>query len=402
VRVLTKFAIITALLAGFALLPAAAQTIAPNGSPEMRPPSERPEPTDALGWFRRADNITNIRMPGSAPFHMTVKFHGYPGIDFVPKGKSTVQTGDGVYEETWQSPEAWRREVTFGAYHAVEVRAGGVRKFQASSDYEPSRVLMLLRALLTPIPRITLEPELDDLHLKWKVEHRAAGNLSYVRIAFTQDALGGSGLHPFSASFEFLPSGVLVRAVDIHGIGTSWQDDRVFASRLVPRQLAVQAMSNNLVTASVDIQTVPSGAPAIAQIDGLAAEPGATLRPFEDLWDHREVRTFPEQPAINFEYPRGYAGDDPKAFIPEGGYVGVSFVIDRNGLPHEAEWTDIANVTGSQAPADLQPYIRGASSMVQAVMKSQFRPPTVDREPCEVLSMAGLVSGGVHWITGGH
>jgi hypothetical protein len=374
-----------------------AQTLTPKADPAMRPSANQPEPNTALDWFRSADNLTNIRMPGSAPFHMKVAFHGYPGIDFAPKGKSTIMTGDGVYEETWVLPEMWRREVTYGAYHAVEVRADGVRKFQANSDYEPSRVLMMLRGLLTPIPRLTLEPELDDLHLKWKVEHRAAGNLSYVRIAFTQN-VWGPGRHPMTASFEFLPSGVLVRAVDVHGLSISWQDDRIFASRLIPRQFAVQALTNNLVTASVTIEAVSPGAPPVRQLDGPAAQPGETLRPFEDVWDHREVKTFPQQPAIHFEIPRGYGGDDPKAFIPEGGYVGVSAVIDRNGWPHEAEWTDIADVTGSRAPADIQPYVRGANTMVQAAMKSQFRPPTVDREPCEVLSMVGLVSGGVHWL----
>ncbi len=34
------------------------------------------------GSASRADDLTNIRMPGSAPFHMKVAFHAYPGIDF--------------------------------------------------------------------------------------------------------------------------------------------------------------------------------------------------------------------------------------------------------------------------------------------------------------------------------
>jgi hypothetical protein len=133
-------------------------------------------------------------MPGSEPFHMKVTFHAYPGIDFAKPGKSTIVTGEGTYEETWLSPEKWRREVTFGAYHAVEVRADGARKFQASSDYEPSRVLMMLRALLIPIPRLLVEPELQEIHLHFQLSHRTAGTLPYVRIAFTQDLSNSASL----------------------------------------------------------------------------------------------------------------------------------------------------------------------------------------------------------------
>ncbi len=78
---------------------------------------------------------------------MRVAFRAFPGEDFSPPGESLILTGDGVYDETWLSPETWSREVTFGTYRAVETHVGGVREFQASSDYEPSRVLMLLDAL---------------------------------------------------------------------------------------------------------------------------------------------------------------------------------------------------------------------------------------------------------------
>lgn len=66
---------------------------------------------------------------------MKVTFHAFPGMDFSRPGKSEILIGDGAYEETWLSPRKWRREVTFGSYHALEVRAQGARKFQASSDY---------------------------------------------------------------------------------------------------------------------------------------------------------------------------------------------------------------------------------------------------------------------------
>jgi hypothetical protein len=366
------------------------QTLTPKADPPMRPAENKAEPTTALDWFRSADNQTNIRMPGSAPFHMKVAFHGYPGIDFAPKGKSTIMTGDGVYEETWVSPEMWRREVTYGAYHAVEVRAGGVRKFQASSDYEPSRVLMMLRGLLIPVPRIFLEPELDDPPLHWKVQHLTAGTMAYVRASLSQ-ALWGDR-HLDSPTYEFLPSGVMVRFADMNGVVTSWQDDRAFASRLVPRQFTVQAMGNNLVTAGVEIEPLSADKSTVSQLPGPAADPGQTLRPLDCFLDRYQVKSFPFQPIDHIDVAAVFRGADPK--FPPGAFIAAIAVIDRNGVPREAEWVQIEKVEqfiGTQGAADINSYINNARQLVQQGWgNARFHTPTIDGQPCEVVSRIGF------------
>lgn len=80
---------------GFGLaMASSAQTIAPGAPTDSRPPAATAkEPKSAADWFRRADELTNIRMPGSQPFHMKVKFHAYPGMDFTEPGKSPIMTG---------------------------------------------------------------------------------------------------------------------------------------------------------------------------------------------------------------------------------------------------------------------------------------------------------------------
>ena len=161
-------------------------------------PAAPPQPQTATDWFRRADSLTNIRLPGSAPFHLKVTFHAYPGVDFNPPknpapaiapvpGHPFIITGDGTYEETWLSPEKWRREVNFGSYHAVEVRADGARKFQASEDYEPARVLMLMEALFEPVPRYLIRPEMDAHPHRWDVESKSAGSVPYVSVSHRFD-----------------------------------------------------------------------------------------------------------------------------------------------------------------------------------------------------------------------
>ena len=64
-----------------------------------------PEPKTAIEWFQRASDQMNIRLPGSAPFHMTVKFQAFPGEELLGiKEKSQIMVGDGVYEEVGSPP----------------------------------------------------------------------------------------------------------------------------------------------------------------------------------------------------------------------------------------------------------------------------------------------------------
>src|ERR1700733_7480091 len=69
---------------------------------DSNPPAE---PKDATGWFQRASDQMNLRLPGSAQFHMKVAFTALPGLELLDKKKSLqIIAGDGVYEETWLAP----------------------------------------------------------------------------------------------------------------------------------------------------------------------------------------------------------------------------------------------------------------------------------------------------------
>jgi hypothetical protein len=351
----------------------------------IRPQTFDPQsPTD---WFRRADDLTNIRLPGSAPFHMKVTFHAFPGIDFSKPGKSTILTGDGIYEETWLSPEKWRREVTLGTYHAVEVRADGVRKFQATSDYEPSRVLMLLRALLYPMPRFLLEPEIQEEHIHWKMEHLVAGTLPYVRISFTAD-LGGFGPDP--RSYEFLPDGTLVRSEDYNGVMASWQNDARFAGKLVPRHFEVQGagLDGNMVTADISLEAIGATDPGITQLSGEPAEPGMTLRPFDQFDVHLAASP------IHFEIPQGQASMDHATDYPVGVKVYTIAVVDRYGITREAEMSGMRVFGQPVRPSQMEGIRIGAQHMVESLWKDRYHPATIDGKPCQYLMFLHLYKSG--------
>ena len=98
--------------------------------------------------------------------------------------------------------------LTLRGYHAIEVEADKTRKMQASSDYEPSRVLMLLEALLNPIPRNLSSPSLSDAHPKWKIEQAAVRDLSYIKIS------RAASLHDIVYAYVFCPKGSWFKALN--------------------------------------------------------------------------------------------------------------------------------------------------------------------------------------------
>lgn len=303
----------------------------------------------ATTWLEHAHALMDLRMPGAAPFHLKVAFHAYPGMDFSKKNKSTIITGDGTYEETWLSPKMWRREVTFPGYHAVEVQVNGVRKYQADSDYEPSRVLMMLNALLYPVPINLFSPEYSESHEDWKIDHLMAGTMPYVTLTHRDRGMNDDW---FYYSYAFLPSGILVRS-NYFGLVTSWEKDSVFAGKLVPQHFEIQAMQNTLLSADVTIAAAGQTDPKLFELDGPPATPGMTMRPFH-----------------MFEIKRAQFYDPTSFFLgpPPGGVIRE--IIDRKGQARETEFID------GPAPGDNE-------NMVDAQRSKRFYPAKVDGDPCE-------------------
>lgn len=310
-----------------------------------------PQPQSALDWFRRADDLTQIRMHGSAPFHLKVTFHAWPGVDFAKAGKSDIVTGNGSYEEWWRSPEQWRREVTLATYHGVEVRAGGVRKMQASSDYEPSRVLMLMDALLSPVPRRLLEPQLEKRPLVWTVSHMSVRGIPWVRLS-AQWEMGNNRAESFA--YNFLPSGILIRADDDTSMMTGWEGFRAFAGKVVPGRVTVRAMGRDLLTADLTIDPLAPSCP-IVQLAGPPAQPGTTLRPLQ-WW---EVKT-------------GFL-DNTFAILGNPYRIAFREIMDRAGKAREVEVLAADDINAARA---ILPHVR----------EDRVLPPTIDGSPCEYAS----------------
>jgi len=319
------------------------------------------DPKTAIGWFQRANDQMNIRMPGSTPFHMKVEFQAFPGEELLgTKEKSQIMTGDGLYEEIWLAPHHWRREVTFGSYHAVEVETGQGRKMQASSGYEPSRVLTLLWALLYPVTRDEVSREFQtETGPVWKVDHVMVGNVSLVRISRSFGNQSGN----ISDSYYFLPQGPLL-IENGAGITTSRENDKVFAGKIVPTHISVGARERELVKAELTIEPQGEPDPSLFDLAVPPAEPGETLRPLTSL------------PGYGVKMPNLDEDYNTFNFGPGRTRPGLVIwrVLDKNGRFREVELIFALREEDKQ----------DAASYMSSMRRAHHRPPEIDGNPCEV------------------
>lgn len=286
---------------------------------------------------------------------MKIIFHADPGQQFLGFGeKSRMIVGDGTYEETWLAPHHWRREVTLGGYHATEVESREGRKMQSSSDYEPSRVLMLLNAVLDPIPRNFQSREfLHEGASGWHVDHLTDHDFSMIRISQGH----GNGTGQANDSFYLTPHGTLLVRDEI-GLTTRWEDDNLFAGKVVPKHIAISAGDRALLRADIEIE--PAGDSvneAEFQLPDQPADPGMTLRPLQTFECKSEVDFAPIW----------------MSFMNAGVAHAFSFwsVLDRHGRFQEVE-------------VILQPKTGDIQSPLLQLQQTRSRPPRIDRAPCEV------------------
>jgi hypothetical protein len=328
------------------------------------------EQAEAQRWLQRAQEQTNLRSLGAKPFHLRVTFHANAGVEFLPKNKQQIITGDGTYEETWLEPHRWRREVNFGAYHAVETDSGLARKMQASSDYEPVRVLMLLEALLFPVPKNVAWPEPRDPRLIWKMKRGSApstdqkSTIDFVQISRSQIAEGCE----INFSYLFLPDGMLVQRND-QGLAYWWQDQMNYGDRIVGRHISVQAGGRELLAAEVTVEAVGNPSADLFDLPGDPAEPGMTLRPLH-LGEARAPWADGQGVGL---------GSGPR-------YLTFDQVFTRQGKTRELELIDTDDP--SKATVIMGIY-RGFNS---------YHPAMIDNNPTEMFRSIGIIMPGC----GGH
>ncbi len=83
---------------------------------------------------------------------------------FVATG-TPESTGQGTYDEIWLSPEKWRKEINFGAFHLVLVHKENITYQLTPDDYEPAAVIDLQNEVLPTISFTTQKLNGKDLEM---------------------------------------------------------------------------------------------------------------------------------------------------------------------------------------------------------------------------------------------
>jgi hypothetical protein len=172
------------------------------------------------------------------------------------------------------------------------------------------------------------------------------------------------GLTAESASY-FLPGGLLVLR-NIKGLVTSWENDVLFAGKVVPRHITVKAVDRNLLTAEVTVEAAGPVDPEAIGLPGGPAEAGMTLRPIQRLSKP------PEVVSADFAWP-----DNDSAAVSLFG------VLDRTGRFRELEV-----ILGLKA--------HNIGKVMESFRKERSRPAEIDGSPCEmpVYGLAASISQG--------
>ncbi|MFZ1943861.1 MAG: energy transducer TonB [Acidobacteriaceae bacterium] len=131
---------------------AAAQTQPAAGPPAAAPTTPLssaktaaaplPDPQTPEEFFARARALSDLEASGT-PFHLKATYIASGDAEF---------TGNGTYEEWWQSKDLWRKEATLGNYTYVVINNGGKTSAYGSSDYVPLRLRQAMDAVLVRIP----------------------------------------------------------------------------------------------------------------------------------------------------------------------------------------------------------------------------------------------------------
>jgi hypothetical protein len=202
------------------------------------------------------------------------------------------------------------------------------------------------------------------LRFKSRIEHLSSGSLSLVRI---NEGLSWQGTTDNIAYF-FLPHGVLVSAVET-GVETDWQDDFLFAGKVVSRHITLKTADRTLLTSEISVEPAVRTSPEYFDLPLAPADPGTTIRPLRYLTNYMVV---PEPLKGRGAYP-----DWPPPLLNSG--LDLRGVIDRDGEYRELEVTlDIGGIS--------------AGFPIAALRKVRFRPFKIDGSICELGAYYSVVT----------
>lgn len=296
----------------------------------------------AAQLFQTAIKLSDIRTPNSPPFRLEVH------ISRDNKGA----TLEGEYVEVWASPRQWRREITLGDYHLVEVSDASDERH--GWVVEPRSRLGFGKQIL----EFVQFGDLRDGNLDPKKLFRVSKNGTSLTCVEDKDELKDKKITCFDGTTNLLQS-----VQFSHGFADEYSQYSPFGAFSFPRKMKV--VSSDGWTSLELTVTALTNAPSL----------DAALFSVPQNAEHRPIcaRTIPPQ-HLSMPSPAYASGDS------QGGDVVLRAVLDTDGRPHDI------TVVESLGPA------RDAAS-IQALQSWVFKPATCQGEPVAVPLEASMAFG---------
>jgi TonB family protein len=241
---LQKLLCVSLMCFGSPLVYAAAQTqpaAAPPATAPTSPPSSAtaaaaplPDPKTPEEFFARARQLSDLEASG-IPFHLKATYVASGDAEF---------TGNGTYEEWWQSKDFWRKEATLGDYKYVAIMINGVEKDYASSSYTPLRLRQAVEFSVVSIPVFT------DGSPKWKLEHQTLNGIDLTVLSSQYQCPRATSPVQCVTKEVFTAEGLLRARVN-NTMETLYNGFQSFHSLLIPHSVKVASHGVTLLTISI-------------------------------------------------------------------------------------------------------------------------------------------------------
>ena len=222
-----------ALPAGAPATPAiSAKVAAPAVTPSI--PAPLPDLRTPEEFFARARQLSDLEAAG-IPFHLKATYVASGDAEF---------TGNGTYEEWWQSKDLWRKEATLGDYKYVAIKMNGAEKDYGTSSYTPLRLRQAFEFSLVSTPVIT-----DDSP-RWEVQHQTLKGVDLTVVSSQYQCPRATSPAQCERKEFFTAEGQL-GAESSYGIEALFDDFQSFHSLLIPRSINVASSEGTLLTISI-------------------------------------------------------------------------------------------------------------------------------------------------------
>lgn len=193
-----------------------------------------PDPQTPTEFFARARQLSDLEASG-IPFHLKATYVASGDTEF---------TGNGTYEEWWQSKDVWQKEATLGDYRYVAIQNGGKQTAAATTAYIPlrAREVMGLQIFHIAMPK--------EKKGGWKISQGTVG--SGAQEIATQEQLCDSQRPNFlcTQQFEFTLQG-WVQSYRVNDLSETYTNFQPFEKLFFPRKIAVTLRGDSLLTVEI-------------------------------------------------------------------------------------------------------------------------------------------------------